>query len=112
MPQKRKVSYEQDLALAHGRHVARQNQRRRVEARLASEKAQAEREAERAKQAARERELRNGFEVGDRVTGRDYFWNERRVGVVVEGNLTDGVPVLCDDGEERVLYRRSLEAAQ
>lgn len=111
MTKKRKVSYEQDMALARGRAVARANQRRRVAAKQeAAEAARAKSEAE-AEQADRERELRNGFEVGDRVTGRDYFWNEQRTGTVVEGSLTDGVPVLCDDGEERVLYRHSLKRA-
>ena len=107
---KRKPTYEQELALARGREVARSNQRRRVAARVQREaEDNAAREAEE-KQRARERELRCGFEVGDRVTGRDYIWNAQRSGVVVEGDLTDGVPVLCDDQEVRVLYRRSLEA--
>ena len=107
----RKISYEQDKALARGRDTARANQRRRVAEKQRAAAAAAERAEAEAKQAAHERELRGGFEIGDRVTGRDYFWNERRVGVIVEGDLHDGVPVACDDGQLRVLYRRSLEEA-
>lgn len=44
MAEKRKITYEQDLALAHGRDVARANQRRRVAANEAAAKAAAERE--------------------------------------------------------------------
>jgi hypothetical protein len=40
----RKISYEQDRALAHGRSVARANQARRTAAKLARERAEAERE--------------------------------------------------------------------
>ncbi len=40
---KRKVTYEQDKALASGRDVARANQRRRVAAHQADERADAER---------------------------------------------------------------------
>lgn len=108
---KKKISYEQDQALARGRDVARANQRRSVAERQQHERAAAARAAEREQQAQRERELRNGFEVGDRVRGRDFFWNQQRSGFVVDGDLTDGVPVLCDDGEVRVLYRRSLVQA-
>lgn len=53
MPEKRKLSFEQDQALARGRDVARANQRRRVAAREAAERAQAERERERAEVLAR-----------------------------------------------------------
>jgi len=41
---RRKISYEQDQALAHGRSVARANQRRRVAANQAADKAREERE--------------------------------------------------------------------
>jgi hypothetical protein len=105
---KRKISYDQSLALEHGRQTARANQRRRVEASRAAAAAQADRDAQAAEQHERDRELRNGVEVGERVTGRDYFFNQQRAGVVVDGDLHDGVPVLCDDGETRVLYRRSI----
>jgi len=42
MTQKRKISYEQDLALAAGRDIARSNQRRRTAQRQAEDKRIAE----------------------------------------------------------------------
>lgn len=44
MSEKRKISYEQDKALAAGRDVARANQRRRVAADRAADKAREDRE--------------------------------------------------------------------
>lgn len=108
---KRKVTYEQDAALAAGRAKARSNQRAGVAARQAAERERQERDAQQAKLADEQRALRAGFELGDRVTGRDFMWNESRSGTVVDGDLYDGVPVLCDDGQVRVLYRNSLHAA-
>ena len=46
MTHKRKISYEQDQALARGREVARANQKRRVAANQAADRAKAERERE------------------------------------------------------------------
>lgn len=51
MTTKRKLTYEQDLALQRGRNVARAHQRARVAAKQADERAQAERD-----RAAREHE--------------------------------------------------------
>jgi hypothetical protein len=109
--EKRKISYEQSLALDRGRQTAHANQRRAVDARQAAEKAQAERERRDAEQAAELKRRRNGFEPGDRVTGRDYFWNEHRTGTVTDAPpQQEGVPVLCDDGETRLLHFHSVKA--
>jgi hypothetical protein len=53
MTDKRKISYEQDKALARGRDVARANQRRRVAANQAADKAREERERTRREHAER-----------------------------------------------------------
>ena len=50
---KRKISYEQDLALARGRDVARSNQRARLAQRARQDAAVLEREAQEAKEAAK-----------------------------------------------------------
>ncbi len=44
MPEKKKITYEQDLALASGRSIARMNQRERMARKEADRKAQEERE--------------------------------------------------------------------
>lgn len=59
MSQKRKLSYEQDLALARGREVARSNQRRRVAQKQAAERATAEREREEREHYAKGHEWKN-----------------------------------------------------
>lgn len=111
---KRKISYEQSLALGHGRDIARSNQRRRVAARQAEEKVAAERQAAREKEEQRLRELRGGFEVGDRVTGREIIFRYQKTGVIVETGpypLHEGVPVQADDGNIWTLARNSVEAS-
>jgi hypothetical protein len=44
--EKRRISYEQDLALCRGRDIARSNQRRRVAANRAADEAREERETQ------------------------------------------------------------------
>jgi hypothetical protein len=46
MTEKRRISYEQDLALSRGRDIARSNQRRRLAANRAADKAREERETQ------------------------------------------------------------------
>lgn len=111
---KKKISYEQDLALAAGRDVARSNQRRRTAANAASDKARAERDRLAAEQAERDRELRMGFDLGDRVTGRDRTWGKARTGVVIEGppsEKNDGVHILDSEGNTWLLGRYTVESA-
>ena len=57
---KKKISYEQDLALEAGRQTARANQRRRMAAKQAAERAAAER-------AEAERNHRHGWKNWDYV---------------------------------------------
>jgi hypothetical protein len=105
---KNKISYEQDQALARGREKQRDNQRRRTAANIAADQASERRRMEELEAAELTKRRRNGFDVGDRVTGRDYFWNKTYSGMVIDGDLTDGVPVLCDDGKTRIMHRLSL----
>lgn len=110
---KKKISFEQDQALARGRDVARSNQRRRVAANQAADKARAEREQRAAEQAAREREQRAGFDLGQRVTGRCRIFGTTRTGTVIEGppaERGEGVWITDDDGNDWVLGRHTVEA--
>jgi len=112
---KRRISYEQDQALAYGRSVARANQRRRTAANQAADKAQAELEAKRAAQAARELEQRAGFELGARVSGRCRTFNVTRTGTVIAGppaERGDGVWITDDNGNDWVLSRYGVTAAE
>lgn len=111
MAAKKKLSYEQEMALHYGRQVARQNQKRAVAARRASAEADAAREEQDAAQQARLRELRGGFDVGDRVSGRCVFFGARHAGVVLDGG-SDGVRLLDDDGVEWLVSRVSLKAEE
>ena len=107
MPQKKKISYEQDLALAHGRQVARSNQRRRVAANQQREREDAERERAAAierERWAKQRTPAGGepFAVGARVRGLESHWRVEQVtGVVLDapGDGEGGFPILTDEGE-------------
>jgi len=112
---KKKISYEQDQALAYGRGIARANQRRRVAANQAADKAQAERDAQQAEQAALELRRRGGFDLGQRVTGRDRTFSSTRTGTVIEGEASErgqGVWIVTDEGYEIVLGYHSVTAVE
>lgn len=68
---KRKISYEQDLALAAGRQVARRNQRRRMAAKAAAEQAERER-------AEREANHEHGWKNWEYVLGYTHEVRECR----------------------------------
>jgi hypothetical protein len=112
--ERRKVSYEQDLALSRGRSVARANQRRRMADESARREVAEERERKDAEGSAQLLEARGGLEVGTRVRGLEAQW--RMVwyeGTVQDGEFEDGgMPVLCDDGETRYLLRYRTERTE
>jgi hypothetical protein len=109
---KRKISFEQNEALARGRDIARANQRRRTAANEAARKADAERERERERREADELALRLGFQLGEHVSGLDYVWRKPRAGVVIEGPRSErgnAIYVRDDEGNEWALARYSVE---
>lgn len=105
---KRKISYEQNEALAAGRSIARSNQRRRVAQNQRLEKELAAIEESRAKEQARIREMLNGFYYGDRVESFDLCWRQTRVGTLVD---TDpyGAWIKTDDGQVHEVNRYALK---
>lgn len=88
---------------------------RRAEAKRKAERERADREAAEAAEAARLREARGGFELGDRVTGRERVFGTERTGVVVAGPPSEvfaGVHVIDDEGTAWTLGRYTVKAAE